>query len=239
MNEEIFSRTEMLLGKQALESLRRSRVAIFGLGGVGSYTLEALVRSGIGELLLIDGDTVAKSNINRQLIADSTTVGLDKTVAAEKRAKAIVPDVKLTLRKEFFNAASDYSFLSGYDMVIDAIDTVSAKLAIAEYCYFHGIPLISAMSAGNKTDPTKFEAADIFSTSVCPICRVMRRELKKRNVKSLKVVYSREEPFKPAETAEGRVPGSLPFVPSVMGLILAREAVFDIIGGTNSADRQA
>ena len=231
MNDELFSRTEVLLGKESLARLHNSKVAVFGVGGVGSYTVEALVRAGIGELLLIDADTVAKSNINRQLIADTTTVGRQKTDVAEERAHRINPDIKIRTVNRFFDANSDYSLLCGYDMVVDAIDTVSAKISIAEYCYTHGIPLITATSAGNKTDPTRFTVSDIYSTSVCPICRIMRRELKRRGVDKLKVVYSTEKPLEVEKPADGTrpLPGSLPFVPSVMGLIIAREAVFDII----------
>ncbi len=229
MKKDFFVRSEMLLGAKAMEKLENSTVAIFGIGGVGSYIAEALARSGIGKLILIDSDTVAESNINRQLIADTETIGMAKVDAAENRLKKINPDLEIIKVNEFMTANTDYSFLKECDYVADAIDTVSAKIRIAEFCYENKISLISAMAAGNKTDPTKFEVSDIYKTSVCPLCRVMRTELKKRNIPSLKVVYSKEEPIKAITDDGSRSPGSLPFVPSVMGLVIAREIVFDLI----------
>lgn len=227
MKEEFFSRTEMLLGKDAVKKLNKSCVAVFGIGGVGSYTVEALARSGVGKLILIDGDTVAESNINRQLIADTTTVGMAKVEAAKSRLIKINPEIEVIAVNQFLTASSDFSFIDGCSYVADAIDTISAKLALVEYCKAKNIPIISAMGAGNKTDPTRFEVSDIHKTSVCPLCKVIRTELRKRGIKSLKVVFSKEEPIK--TEGQSRTPGSLAFVPSVMGLIMAREIVFDII----------
>ena len=229
MNSELFIRSEMLLGKKALQKLQNSSVAVFGIGGVGSYTVEALVRSGIGKLIIVDGDDVAISNINRQLIADTTTVGVPKVEAAKNRLLAINPELKIVTVKEFLTAESDFSFIDDCSYVADAIDTVSAKIKLIEYCKDKNIPIISAMGAGNKTDPTRFEVSDIFKTSVCPLCKVMRYELRKKGIKSLKVVYSKEEPISASIIDGKRVPGSLAFVPSVMGLIMAREIVFDLI----------
>lgn len=234
MNREIFSRTEMLIGQEALNKLNNSTVAVFGIGGVGSYSAEALVRSGVGRLILIDSDEISVSNINRQIIADTTTVGIKKVEAAKKRLEAINPDVKIIAIDEFITVESDLSFIDNADYVIDAIDTVSSKIHIIEYSKTKNLPIISAMGAGNKTDPTRFEVADIYKTSVCPLCKVIRYELRKRNIKNLKVVFSKEEPRTPKITQKvgaKQVPGSLAFVPSAMGLIMAREVVFDIIGG--------
>ena len=233
MNREIFSRTEMLIGQEALNKLNNSTVAVFGIGGVGSYSAEALVRSGVGRLILIDSDEVSVSNINRQIIADTTTVGIKKVEAAKKRLEAINPDVKIIAIDEFITVESDLSFIDNADYVIDAIDTVSSKIHIIEYSKTKNLPIISAMGAGNKTDPTRFEVADIYKTSVCPLCKVIRYELRKRNIKNLKVVFSKEEPRTPKiieKVGAKQVPGSLAFVPSAMGLIMAREVVFDIIG---------
>ena len=229
MNSELFIRSEMLLGKDAMQKLKDSTVAVFGIGGVGSYIVEALTRSGIGKLIIIDGDDVATSNINRQLIADTTTIGIAKVDAAKKRLLAINPDLQIVTVNKFLTADSDFSFIDGCSYVADAIDTVSAKIKLIEYCKEKNIPIISAMGAGNKTDPTRFEVSDISKTSVCPLCKVMRYELRKRNIKSLKVVYSKEDPISVKDIEGKRVPGSLAFVPSVMGLIMAREIVFDLI----------
>ena len=225
MNSELFIRSEMLLGKDAMQKLKDSTVAVFGIGGVGSYIVEALTRSGIGKLIIIDGDDVATSNI----IADTTTIGIAKVDAAKKRLLAINPDLQIVAVNKFLTADSDFSFIDGCSYVADAIDTVSAKIKLIEYCKEKNIPIISAMGAGNKTDPTRFEVSDISKTSVCPLCKVMRYELRKRNIKSLKVVYSKEEPISVKDIEGKRVPGSLAFVPSVMGLIMAREIVFDLI----------
>lgn len=229
MNSELFIRSEMLLGKDAMQKLKDSTVAVFGIGGVGSYVVEALTRSGIGKLIIIDGDDVATSNINRQLIADTTTIGIAKVDAAKNRLLAINPDLQIVTVNKFLTADSDFSFIDGCSYVADAIDTVSAKIKLVEYCKDRNIPIISAMGAGNKTDPTRFEVSDISKTSVCPLCKVMRYELRKRNIKSLKVVYSKEEPISVKDIECKRIPGSLAFVPSVMGLIMAREIVFDLI----------
>lgn len=226
-----FERTEMLFGKENMEKLKNSVVAVFGNGGVGSYTVEALARTGVGVLILTDADTVDITNINRQLIATVDTVGLDKVEAERTRIKSINPDIEVVTKKEFITVDTDLSFLKECDYVVDAIDTVSAKLHIAEFCYKNNIKLISAMGAGNKTDPTRFTVSDIYKTSVCPLCRVMRYNLRKRGVKSLKVVYSTEEPKNPSAVKGVRTPpASLAFVPSVMGLIIAKEVVFGIIG---------
>lgn len=234
MNNEIFSRTEMLIGQEALNKIKNSTVAVFGIGGVGSYCVEALARTGIKKLILIDADEVSVSNINRQLIADTTTVGIKKVEAAKKRLLAINPEIEVATIPEFITTDSDLSFIDNCDYVVDAIDTVSSKIHIIEYSKSKNIPIISAMGAGNKTDPTKFEVADIYKTSVCPLCKVIRYELRKRNIKNLKVVFSKEEPRTPEiieKVGPKQVPGSLAFVPSAMGLIMAREVVFDIIGG--------
>lgn len=232
-------RCEMLLGAPALQKLGTSRVAVFGLGGVGSYTVEALVRTGVGELVVVDSDTVGDTNRNRQIIADTTTLGRPKTDVAAQRALAIHPGVKVQKVQQFILPGCDLSFLNGCDYVVDAIDTVSAKLYLAEYCKQHNIPLIAAMGTGNKTDPTRLEVADIKKTSVCPLCRVMRRELRTRGIEELRVVYSKEEPLKPTDcgedTARRGLPGSLIFVPATAGLLLAREVVFDLIKETDHA----
>ncbi len=231
----IFSRTELLLGKEAMEKLKTSRVAIFGIGGVGGYTLEALLRSGIGTLDIIDKDTVSLSNINRQIIALHSTVGMPKVRAAEMRAADISPEVHINTYELFYNSdtASLFDF-KNYDYIIDAVDTVSAKIDLVMRADENGVPIISSMGAGNKLDPTMFEVSDIYKTSVCPLARVMRRELKSRGIKRLKVVYSKEQPISPVITEQDPVtkkttPGSVSFVPSVVGLIIASEVVKDLI----------
>ena len=226
-------RTSMLIGEEALEALKSSRIAVFGLGGVGGHALEALVRAGVGAVDIFDSDTVSESNINRQIIATYETLGKYKTDAFEERIRSINPDCSVTKHIAFVTKekAAEMSF-SSYSYVIDAIDTVSAKIAIAERCEKEGVPLISSMGTGNKLDASKFEITDIYKTSVCPLARVMRAELKKRGVKGLKVLYSREEPIKPRESAEGGkkpTPASISFVPSVAGLLIAGEVVRDII----------
>lgn len=235
--ENWLSRTELLLGAGAAEKLARSRVAVFGIGGVGGAAVEALARSGVGALDLIDSDTVQLTNLNRQLIATRDTLGMFKTDAAEARIVAINPDCLVTKHRLFFlpETADRFDFTE-YDYVVDAIDTVSGKLGLVLAAKAAGVPIISAMGAGNKLDPTAFRVADIHKTSGCPLARVMRRELKKRGVDRLKVVYSEEEPVKPFESEEtppeGRrsVPGSCAFVPPVMGLIIAGEVIKDLIG---------
>ena len=234
------SRTALLLGEEAVKRLSSCRVAVFGLGGVGGYTVEALVRAGVGFIDLIDNDQVAASNLNRQLIATSSTVGRDKTDVWEERIKDIDPTVKVVKHKLFYtpDTAGDID-LSVYDYVVDAIDTVSGKLQLAVEADKAGVPLISCMGAGNKLDPTLFEVADIAKTSVCPLARVMRKELKARGILHLKVVYSKEQPRSPQAPKEGAetkgntgriAPGSVSFVPSVAGLILAGEVIKDLTG---------
>lgn len=234
--DERFSRTENLLGKDALLKLKGSKVAVFGVGGVGGYVCEALSRSGVGEFDLIDNDTVSITNINRQIIATSKSVGRYKTEVMKERILDINPEAKVNIHNCFFlpETSDEFDFES-YDYVVDAVDTVSAKLELVMKCEETGTRIISSMGAGNKLDPTMFEVADIYKTSVCPLAKVMRRELKKRGVKKLKVVYSKELPV------EGRaqlveegvnkrsVPGSVSFVPSVAGLIIAGEVIKDLI----------
>ncbi len=225
-----FSRTELLFGKKAMERLSSSRVAVFGIGGVGGFTVEALARSGVGAIDLIDHDKVCLTNINRQIIATHKTVGKYKVDAAAERILEINPDCKVTAHKIFYMPDTQDGFdFSPFDYIVDAIDTVTGKLLIAENAVECGVPVISCMGAGNKLDPTAFEVADIFETSVCPLAKVMRRELKKRGIERLKVVYSKEEPKKPIAT-EPRVPASNAFVPSVAGLIIAGEVIKDLTG---------
>ncbi len=236
----LFSRTELLIGKSGMEKLHRARVAVFGIGGVGGYAVEALVRSGIGRLELVDNDRVSPTNINRQIIALSETLGRYKTEAAAERARAINPECEVTCRKCFFTSETAESFdFSDYDYVIDAIDTLAGKIAIAKACQASGTPVVSCMGAGNKLDPTAFEVTDIYKTSVCPLARAMRKLCRENGIEKLKVVYSKEIPVSAAdsETAarkEGayklRVPGSIAFVPSVAGLIAAGEAIKEISG---------
>lgn len=228
-----FSRTALLLGEQGVEKLKKSRVAVFGVGGVGGYVVEALARSGVGALDLIDKDRVSESNINRQIIALHSTVGQYKTEAAAARAKDINPEICVHIHNVFYlpETAADFDF-SQYDYIVDAIDTVSGKIALVEKANACGVPIISSMGAGNKLDPTAFEVSDISKTSVCPLARVMRRELKKRGIEKLKVVYSKEDPLeaktKDAQTGKS-IPGSVAFVPSVVGLIIAGEVIKDLI----------
>lgn len=236
-----FSRTGLIFGQTAMNRLSEARVAIFGIGGVGGYAVEALARSGVGELDLIDNDTVSITNINRQIIALDSTVGMYKTDAAKARIGDINPLCRVNTYTTFFmpETSSQFNF-SLYDYVIDAIDTVTGKIEIIMKAKDAGVPVISSMGAGNKTDPTAFEVADIYNTSVCPLARIMRQQLKKRGVKELKVVYSKEQPACPPEDAftseavpPGRrsIPGSNAFVPSVAGLIIAGEVIKDIVGG--------
>ncbi len=228
-----FSRTESLLGKEAMQILANSRVAVFGIGGVGGFAAEALVRCGIGTIDLIDKDEVEASNLNRQLIATTETIGRDKVDVMSERARAINPDIKINVRKCFFLPQTKDSFdFTEYSYVIDAVDTVTAKIELILSAQKAGTPIISSMGAGNKLDPTKFAVADIYETSVCPLAKVMRRELKKRGVKKLKVVYSTEEPLKPLgpDGEAAKAPGSVAFVPSVAGEILAAEVVKDLTG---------
>lgn len=229
MNER-FLRTSLIFGEENIDKLNNSRVAVFGIGGVGGYVSEALARSGVGKLTLIDGDVVSVSNINRQIIALSSTVGKFKAEIMKDRIMDINPEAEVMTVNSFVNADNIEDFkLCEYDYVIDAIDDVKAKLALAKFCFDNNIPIISAMGAGNKLDATGFEVSDIFKTSVCPLARIMRRELKKIGVDKLKVVYSKEEPKKPPYKIEGeKTVGSLAFVVSVMGLIIAGEVIKDI-----------
>lgn len=227
----IFERSELLLGKAALEKLKTAKVAVFGIGGVGSYTVEALVRCGVGYMELFDGDTVSESNINRQLVATIKTVGLPKVNVAADHAVEVNPDIEVKAHQMFFcGENADKINFSDFDYVVDAIDTVTSKLLIIEKATSAGVPVISCMGAGNKLDPTRFEVADISKTSVCPLARVMRRELRLRGINHLKVVYSKEEPIKSGLTENGKpLPGSVSFVPSAAGLIIAGEVIKDII----------
>ena len=232
MKEE-FLRTAMLLGDDGIKKLNQSTVAVFGLGGVGGYTVEALARAGVGHLVLTDSDTISVSNINRQLIALHSTVGMKKTEAFKERIKDINPDCKVTIHDCFYlpETAGEFDF-SLYDYVVDAVDTVTAKLDIIMKSKEAGVPIISSMGAGNKLDPSLLRIADIYKTSVCPLAKVMRYELKKRGVKDLKVVYSTETPIKPLlkVKTEGKrqTPGSVSFVPSVAGLMIASEVIKDL-----------
>ena len=244
-----FSRTELLLGKEAMDKLKNSRVAVFGIGGVGGYVCEALVRSGVGAFDLIDDDKVCLTNLNRQIIATRKTVGKYKVDVMKERMLEINPDVNVRIHKCFFLPENAETFdFEAYDYVVDAVDTVTAKISLVMKCQEMGIPIISAMGAGNKLDPTQFRLADIYKTRVCPLARVMRRELKKRGVKKLKVVYSEEQPTRPIEdmsiscrshcicppgaahkcTERRDIPGSTAFVPSVAGLIIAGEVIKDL-----------
>lgn len=231
MNEQL-SRTELLVGSENIERLRNARVAVFGVGGVGGYAVEALTRSGVGALDLIDNDTVSISNINRQIIAVRSTVGKYKVDAARDRIMDIDPDIEVRVYKTFYmpDTADMFDF-SQYDYVVDAIDTVTGKLALVMQAKEAGVPVICSMGAGNKLNPAEFEVADIYETSVCPLAKVMRKELRSRGIGSLKVVYSREVPIKPegSERINGKqTPGSIAFVPSVAGLIIAGEVIKDL-----------
>jgi len=224
--EERFERTTRLLGKEHMDRLQRARVAVFGVGGVGGYVVEALARSGVGTLDLIDSDRVEPSNLNRQIIALESTVGMLKVEAAKRRVLDINPEATVNVYPVFYlpETAGQFDF-SRYDYVVDAIDTVTGKLMLIEQAKAAGVPVISSMGAGNKLDPTAFQVADIYETSVCPLAKVMRRELKKRGIESLKVVYSKEPP---AENVDSRTPGSIAFVPAVVGLIIGGEVVKDL-----------
>ena len=235
-----FSRTELLIGHDALEKLRNSRVAVFGIGGVGGYVCEALARSGVGHFDLVDSDTVSLTNINRQIIATRRTVGQYKVDAMRFRILDINPEAVVNTYRSFFlpENAKDFPF-EKYDYVVDCVDTVTAKIALIMKAKEVGVKVISAMGAGNKLDPTRFKVADIYETNICPLARVMRRELKKRGIESLKVVYSDEIPKMPIDektngetkgTTGRAVPGSTAFVPSVAGLIMAGEVIKDLGG---------
>ena len=229
-----FSRAQMLLGRDAMERLRNARVAVFGLGGVGGYVVEALARGGIGALDLVDSDTIGESNLNRQLLALHSTLGLPKVDAAKRRVLDINPGARVETEQVFYGPATADRFdFRSFDYIIDAIDTVSGKLLLVERARAAGTPIICCMGTGNKLDPSRFQVADLEKTSMCPLARVMRRELARRGIRHLKVVYSQEEARTPSgweEEAEGRrqIPGSLPHVPGTAGLILAGEVIRDL-----------
>ena len=247
--QDQFSRTRLLFGPEGMEKLKNSHVAVFGIGGVGGYTVEALARSGIGALDLVDDDKVCLTNVNRQLYATRSTVGRYKVEVAEERIRDINPDCRVRAWKTFFMPDTQDQFdFTEYDYIVDAIDTVKGKLTLIEAAKAAGTPIISCMGAGNKTDPTAFHVADIYKTSVCPLARVMRTECRKRRIKHLKVVYSTELPVRPLEdpaiscrnhcicppdtrkcTVRRDIPGSTAFVPSVAGLIIAGEVVKDLL----------
>lgn len=235
--EEAYRRTAFLLGADAIEKLRAAHVAVFGLGGVGGYVVEALARAGVGELTLVDKDTVSISNLNRQILATHRTVGMAKTEAARLRVADINPDIAVACLPIFYNHdTADSIDFSHFSYVVDCIDTVTAKLLLAEHCTAAGTPIIASMGTGNKLDPTAFEVADISKTSMCPLARVMRKELGKRGIRHMKVVYSKEEAITPTgweeeAAAEGKrqLPGSVSFVPGTAGLILAGEVIKDLV----------
>lgn len=224
-----FSRTEMLIGIENVEKLKKSKVAIFGIGGVGSYVVEGLARAGVSKFILVDKDVVDVTNINRQIIATHKTVGKPKVEVAKERILEINPDCQIEIYQEFFMTDSKLD-LEGTDYIVDCIDTVTAKIELVMRANKLNIPIISSMGTGNKLDPTKFEIADIYKTEVCPLAKVMRKELKTRGIKKLKVLYSKEIPVKTSITEDGKqVPASISFVPSVAGLIIAGEVIKDII----------
>lgn len=225
--EPRFERTALLIGSEGLEKLIKAHIAVVGLGGVGAAAAQALVRAGIGKLTLIDGDIVNASNINRQLLAFEQTIGMPKAQVMENMSRCINPSVSLRSFSQFYKDAGDFErMLSGVDYIIDAIDMVSAKLSLIECARKRDIAIISAMGCGGRLDPSLFRISDIYSTKICPLCRVMRRELKSRNIPSLKVVYSEEEPIKPQTRG---IIGSISFVPPAAGLLLAGEAIKDIL----------
>lgn len=233
----------MLIGREAVEYLATCRVALFGVGGVGSYAAEALARSGVGTLELVDGDIVSRTNINRQLIALESTVGRPKVEVAAERMRDINPDIRVICRRELMlpETAENFDF-SSYDFVIDAIDTVSGKIAIAEAAVRAGVPMVMCMGTGNKSDPTALRVTDLAKTAVCPLARVMRRELKQRGIVHLPVIYSEEPAIKPTAAVDATsgkpIPGSLAFVPSVAGLFAAAEAVKSLLGRRNQTEEQ-
>ena len=246
-----FSRTELLIGKEGLEKLKNAKIAVFGVGGVGSFVIEGLARAGVGNFVIIDDDKICLTNINRQIIATRKTVGKFKVDVMKERILDINPDANVETHQEFYLPNSESNIINkDLTYVVDCVDTVTAKIEIVIQCKKLGIPVISSMGTGNKLDPTRFEISDIYKTSICPLAKVMRKELRKRNIDSLKVLYSKEEPIKIDETANcscktncicppgtkrncasrNQVPGSVSFVPSVAGLIIAGEIVKDIIG---------
>ena len=247
-----FSRTELLIGKEGIEKLNNAKVAIFGLGGVGSFVVEGLVRAGVQNFILVDDDKICLTNLNRQIIATRKTIGKYKVDVAKERILEINPSASVEIYQEFFMPESNTKIIKeDLTYVIDCIDTVTAKIEIVKQCKEEGVPVISALGTGNKLDPSKFEITDVYKTSVCPLAKVMRKELRKRKIENLKVIYSKEEPIKPEETSESscktncicppgtkrkcsirnQVPGSISFVPSVAGLMIAGEVVRDILKG--------
>lgn len=226
-----FSRTELLLGKDGIEKIKKTKIAIFGIGGVGSYVVEGLVRAGISNFVLIDKDVVDITNLNRQIIATHNTIGKSKVEVSKERILSINENAKVDIYQEFFMPETKGIIDESIDYIIDCVDTVTAKIELVIRANTLNIPIISCMGTGNKLDPTKFEITDIYKTSVCPLAKVMRKELKARNIKKLKVLYSKEEPIKHREIDENvkSIPGSVSFVPSVAGLIIAGEVIKDII----------
>ena len=239
-----FSRTELLIGKEGIKKLKNAKVAIFGIGGVGSFVVEGLVRAGIGNFILVDDDKICSTNLNRQIIATRKTVGKPKVEVAKERILEINPDVNIEIYQEFFMPDSKGILDENISYIVDAVDTVTAKIELVIRANKLGIPIISSMGTGNKLDPTRFEVTDIYKTSICPLAKVMRKELRARGINGLKVVYSKEEPIKPdkiennscktghienKENFRKQVPGSISFVPSVAGLIIAGEVIKDII----------
>ena len=247
--QDQFSRTELLIGKEGIEKLKKSKVAIFGIGGVGSYVLEGCVRAGIGNFILVDDDKICLTNLNRQIIATRKTVGKPKVEVAKERILEINHDANVEIYQEFFMPDSKEILDKSVDYIIDAVDTVTAKIELVVRANKLNIPIISSMGTGNKLDPTRFEVTDIYKTSICPLAKVMRKELRARGIKGLKVIYSKEEPIKQKETPEiscknncicppgtkrkctarNQVPASISFVPSVAGLIIAGEVIKDIL----------
>lgn len=228
---EQFSRTELLIGKDAIEKLNKSKVAVFGIGGVGSFVVEGLARAGIGKFILVDKDKVDISNLNRQIIATHKTIGKSKVEVAKERILEINPEAEVEIFEDFFMPETTGILDETVDYIVDSVDTVTAKIELAVRANKLNIPIISSMGTGNKLDPTRFEVTDIYKTSVCPLAKVMRKELKLRGIKKLKVVYSKEEPIKVSSNPDTRkqTPGSISFVPSVAGLTIAGEVIKDII----------
>ncbi len=224
-----FSRTELVVGKDGVEKLNNTKIAIFGLGGVGSFALEGLVRAGIGNLVLIDNDCVELTNLNRQILATHKTIGKPKVEIAKQRILDINPNANVEIHQEFFMPETEGILDDSIDYIVDCIDTVTAKIELVVRAERLNIPIISCMGTGNKLEPTRFEVADIYKTSICPLAKVMRKELRNRGVKKLKVVYSKEEPIKSNKKDRNQVPGSISFVPSVAGLIIAGEVVKTIL----------
>ncbi|MGO5137274.1 tRNA threonylcarbamoyladenosine dehydratase [Clostridium butyricum] len=242
MAEHSLTRTELLIGNDGLNKLRKSKVIVFGVGGVGGFAVEALARAGVGEITVVDNDTVSLTNLNRQIIATYDTIDKAKVEVIKERIQSINKDCKVITRQVFVSNDNIEEIVpKDIDYVVDAIDTVSAKLGLAEYCYKNNINIMSSMGTGNKLDPTQFKVSDVFKTKACPLAKVMRCELRKRGVEKLKVVYSEEMPLKPKSeyssevkgTAKRPVPGSMSFVPPVAGMIIAGEVIKDILGINN------